>query len=254
MPARRARLRAMTQVVALYSSKGGVGKTSAAVNLAWLSAASGGRTLLWDLDPQGAATWLLGVKPKVKGGVAGLVEGRRELAAAVRDTDVERLEVIPSDSTYRSMELELVDEKRPTRRLRKLLKPVLSDYDTVLLDCPPSVSLVSDNVLEAADLVLVPLMPSALSLRTLDQTLASLDDVKRRPQVRAFLSMVDRRRTLHRRLLETLPAERAEVLDVAVPAASAVEQMGETRRPVVVSEPASTAARAYRDLWHAVRG
>lgn len=228
-------------------------KTSAAVNLAWLSATGGGRTLLWDLDPQGAATWLLGVKPKVKGGVAGLVEGRRELSAAVRSTDVECLDVVPSDSTYRSMEFELVDEKRPTRRLRRLLKPVRDDDDTVVLDCPPSVSLVSDNVLEAADTVLVPLLPSTLSVRTLDSLLASLDDVERRPQVLAFLSMVDRRRTLHRTLVETLPRERAEVLDVAVPAASAVEQMGETRRPVVDSAPSSPAAGAYRDLWEAVR-
>jgi cellulose biosynthesis protein BcsQ len=240
-------------VLALYASKGGVGKTSAAVNLAWLSAESGRRTLLWDLDPQGAATWLLGVKAKVKGGAAALVDGRRDLAGAVRATDVDLLDVVPSDATYRSMELELVDEKKPTQRLRRLLKPLAADYDTVVLDCPPSVSLVSDNVLEAADVVAVPLLPSALSLRTLDTLLADLDAVDRRPQVRAFLSMVDRRKTLHRTMVETLPAERPEVLPVWIPAASVVEQMGERRAPVVVAAPGSPAAQAYRDLWAALR-
>ena len=151
------------------------------------------------------------------------------------------------------MELELVDEKRPTRRLRRLLKPLAADYDTVVLDCPPSVSLVSHDVLEAADVVAVPLLPSTLSLRTLDQLLAGLDDVERRPQVRAFFSMVDRRRTLHRTLVETLPAERPEVLPVWIPAASVVEQMGERRAPVLVTAPNSPAAQAYRDLWAALR-
>lgn len=239
-------------VLALYASKGGVGKTSAAVNLAWLSAAEGRRTLLWDLDPQGAATWLLGVKAKVKGGAAALVEGRRELSDVVRSTDVDGLDVVPSDATYRSMELELVDEKRPTRRLRRLLKPLSSDYDTIVLDCPPSVSLVSDNVLEAADVVAVPLVPSSLSVRTLDQLLADLDGVDRKPEVRAFLSMVDRRRGLHRTLVETLPQQRAEVLPVWIPAASVVEQMGERRAPVVATAPSSPAAQAYRELWAAL--
>lgn len=108
-------------------------------------------------------------------------------------------------------------------------------------------------MLEAADVVAVPLLPSALSLRTLDQMLAGLDDVESRPQVRAFLSMVDRRRGLHRTLVETLPAQRPEVLPVWIPAASAVEQMGERRAPVVVTAPSSPAAQAYRDLWAALR-
>ena len=114
----------MSTVLATYNIKGGVGKTSAAVNLAALAAADGLRTLLWDLDPQGSATFLFRVKPKVRGGVAKLVRGRSDVGARLKGTDVEGLDLLPADFSYRHMDLVLDDTKRPTRRLARVLQAV----------------------------------------------------------------------------------------------------------------------------------
>src|SRR5258708_28288692 len=144
------------RVLATYSIKGGVGKTTTAVNLAYLAAASGLRTLVWDLDPQGAATYLFRIKPRIKGGSRSLVSGRSEVDRLIRGTDFERLDLLPADLSYRHMDLHLDQAKKPTRRLARVIAPLRSDYDCVVLDCPPSLSLLSDSVLEAAYIVLVP--------------------------------------------------------------------------------------------------
>ena len=176
------------KVYATYNIKGGVGKTSTAVNLAYLAAASGRRTLLWDLDPQGAATYLFRVKPRVKGGGRGLVSGKRPVDDAVKATDFDNLDLLPADFSYRNMDLELDDAKKRTRRLDQLLSGVADDYDVVFLDCPPSVSLVSENVLRAADVLLVPLIPATLSLRTYAQLTRFVADAPRpRPRGRGLL-------------------------------------------------------------------
>ena len=164
------------RVLATYGIKGGVGKTSAAVNLAAIAAASGRRTLLWDLDPQGAAGYLLRVKPKVKGGTLGLLAGHRELDDAIKSTEIDGLELLPADVTARNADLTLEDAKRPIRQVNRLLKPLADDYDVVILDCPPSLSLLSENVFEAAHLLLAPVVPSPLSMRTLTQLRSFLDD------------------------------------------------------------------------------
>ena len=157
------------RVFATYNIKGGVGKTTTAVNLAYLAARDGQRTLLWDLDPQGAASYLFRIRPRVKGGAKALIRGARSLDDGVKGTDFDNLDLLPADFTYRNMDLELDAAKNSTRRLRRLLKPLSDEYDVIFLDCPPSISLVSENVMHAVDTLLVPLIPTTLSLRTLDQ-------------------------------------------------------------------------------------
>jgi cellulose biosynthesis protein BcsQ len=237
------------KVVATYSIKGGVGKTSSAVNLAALAAADGRRTLIWDLDPQAAATYLFRVRPRVKGGGKGLVRGRNPLLQAVKETDCNGLDLLPADFSYRNLDLALNDSKAPTGRIRQLLDEISGSYDLVILDCPPSASLVSENVIRAVDLVAVPLVPAPLSVRTLDQLTEFVESVKGRPpQLLAFLSMVDRRKKLHREGAEAL-AHRPSVARAVIPYASAVELMGVTREPLVTTSPRSAPARAYRELW-----
>jgi chromosome partitioning protein len=242
------------KVVATYNIKGGVGKTSAAVNLAALAAGDGLRTMLWDLDPQGAASFLFRVRPKIKGGGRKLVRGRSEVTDLLRGTDVEGLDLLPADFSYRHMDLALDETGKPTRRLRKVLAPLAEHYDLAVLDCPPSISLVSESVFDAADALLVPLIPSTLTLRTFEQLgdfVAA--EVDRPPRIVAFFSMVDGRKRLHREVVATLPDRRDDLVTSAIPAASEVELMGVTRSPVVVQFPRSRAARAYRALWDDVR-
>ena len=242
------------RVVATYNIKGGVGKTTTAVNLAHLAALDGARTLIWDLDPQAAATFLFRVKPRVKGGGRALVTRRRPIDKAIKATDFAGLDLLPADFSYRNMDLELDDTKRRIRRLRQLIESVRDDYDVVVLDCPPSASLVSENVMNAADLLLVPLIPATLSLRTFDQlTRFVADSEGRRPAVMAFFSMADRRKKLHREVIEAIPRDQtARVAETVVPALSLIEQMPERRAPVTAFAPSSLAAQCYRDLWREV--
>ena len=242
------------KVVATYNIKGGVGKTSSAVNLGYLAARDGLRTLIWDLDPQGSATYLLRVKPKVKGGGRALVAGRRSLDQAIKETDFDRLDLMPADFTYRNLDLVLDEAKRPTQRIARLLGPMADAYDVVILDCPPSVSLVSENVVRACHVLLVPLIPAVLSLRTFDQLCGFVDGLPgRTPRVMAFLSMVDRRKLTHRELAERLPRERDAVVPEAIPNLAVIERMARERAPVPAFAPRSPATAAYEALWARLR-
>ncbi len=238
------------KIVASYNLKGGVGKTTTAVNLSYLAARDGHRTLLWDLDPQAAATYMFRIRPKVKGGSPQLVRGRRPMLDAVKATDFDRLDLLPADFTYRHMDIDLNTRPKPDKTLRRLLRPLAREYDLVVLDTPPSLSLVSENVLRASDLVLVPLIPTVLSVRTFDQLSEFVDHMRgRKPQLRGFFSMLDRRRKLHREILDDLPASRKRMSATAIPAASAVEQMAVRRTPLAEFAPRSPAAVAFADLW-----
>lgn len=241
------------KIVATYNIKGGVGKTSAAVNIAAFAAGDGLRTLLWDLDPQGAATFLFRVKAKVRGGAEKLVGGKADVAGLLRGTDIEGLDLLPADFSYRNMDLALDDAKRPTRQLSRVLGPMASTYDLVVLDCPPSISLVSENVFHAADALLVPLIPTTLSLRTFDQLLGFVDKLDNPPQIIAFFSMVDRRKSLHCEIMASMPARYPSILSAAIPSATAVERMGVHRNPLSLFAPRSGAADAYRELWAQTR-
>jgi chromosome partitioning protein len=240
----------LTRILATYNIKGGVGKTSAAVNLSYLAAREGARTLLWDLDPQGGSTYLLRIKAKVRGGGDKLLKRQTDIERMIKGTDHLGLDLLPADFSYRHMDLALDRFKRPTRRLARVLEPLRDEYDCIFLDCPPSISLVSESVFEAADALLVPVIPATLSARTLDQLerLVEGDTV-----VLAFFSMVDRRKRLHREVMERLTAERRSVMDVAIPISSVIERMGVERDVVAAFAPRSRAAIAYEELWREVR-
>ncbi len=241
------------KIIASYNIKGGVGKTATAVNLAYLAAAQGLRTLVWDLDPQGAASFYFRIKPRVKKGARGLIEKKRALDEVIKSTDYARLDLIPADLSYRNMDLLLEDAKNPQRRLRKLLKPLAEDYDYVFLDCPPSISLVSENVFHAADALLVPVIPTPLSHRTLTQLLSfhrehGIDHVALYP----FFSMVDRRKALHRELVDTAPVSAVPMLQSLIPYSSEVEKMGTHLAPLHTYASRSKAGLAFSALWEEV--
>ncbi len=241
------------KVLASYNIKGGVGKTAAAVNLSYLAAQQGWRTLVWDLDPQGAASFYFRIKPKVKHGVKGIINKKHALSDVIKGTDFEDLDLIPADFSYRNMDLLLDDKKNPSQHLHKLLAPLADDYDFIILDCPPSISLVSESVFYAADVLLAPIIPTILSIRTLEQLIRfqkkkKLDKLK----VFAFFSMVDRRKKLHKTIINNPPFNDTYFINSEIPYASDIEQMGLHRAPLPSYAPKSRSAQAYSDLWNEI--
>lgn len=234
------------KIIGVYNIKGGVGKTATAVNLSYLSAKAGLRTLLWDLDPQGASTFYFRVKPKIKG-PKKLARGERDAGEAIKATDYEGLDLLPADFSFRNLDLLLEDQKKPAGRLRKLIKPLEDEYDRIYLDCPPSISLVSENVFLASSALVVPIIPTTLSLRTLGQITEFLAgrELGGMP-VWPLLSMADRRKRMHMAVLEHPPANAFETI---IPYASDVERMGEYLQPVAEFSAAGPAAQAYQALW-----
>lgn len=240
-------------VIALYSNKGGVGKTTTAVNLAYLAAQSGANTLLIDLDPQSSATFYFRIKPKLKKKARGFTGGQKSIEASIKGSDYPRLDLLPADFSHRNLDLTFYDQKKPTGRLRKILKPLAKEYDVIFLDCPPTINILAENIFNASDYLLVPLIPTTLSLRTHLQLLDFLkENGYKNKRILTFLSMVDRRKKLHKELSAAMPEKLRGALPVSIPYLSLVEQMGVRREPVPAFAPRSTAAQAYTDLWTAL--
>ncbi|MEQ9122717.1 MAG: AAA family ATPase [Alphaproteobacteria bacterium] len=239
--------------VAVYGIKGGVGKTATAVNLAAVAAEAGRRVLVWDLDPQGAATFYFRVEPNVEGGGESLLERKKAALQAIQPTELAGVDVLPSDFSYRNFDLELRAAGKPRKRMRDILERLERSYDLILLDCPPSVSLLSEAALAAVDAALTPLIPTTLSIRTYEQLLAQRRELRLKSlTVLPFFAMADRRKRLHRDLIDLFLKSEVGFLETVIPYASEIERMGLTRRPVVESQPKSVAAEAYRALWREV--
>ena len=236
--------------VALYNIKGGVGKTAAAVNLAYLAARDGAQTILFDLDPQGSAAFYFRIKPSRKLPGRKFLRGGRRIEKRIRGTDYENLDLLPSNLSFRNLDTTLSKLKGSPKRLRRILKPYRKTYDFIFLDCPPGIGLVSENMLLASDIVLVPCIPTTLSMRTYDQLVRFFGsegrDVSR---IYPFFAMVEKRKRMHSEHLAAGREREHRFLDTQIPYASEVEKMGIRREPVPCFAPGSPAANAYQDLW-----
>lgn len=236
--------------IALYSNKGGVGKTAAAVNLAYLAAEGGASTLLCDLDAQGSSTFYFRVQPGLKRKARGLTKGARKVMESVKETDYAQLDLLPADFSHRNLDLEFADRKNPKGRLGKTLEPLTAAYDYLFLDCPPTINLLAENIFSVADILIVPLIPTTLSMMAHQQLLDFLDAQGYHPErVFAFFSMVDGRKRMHRELISEAQAKGWRLLRATIPYLSHIEQMGVHRAPVETFAATSPAAAAYRALW-----
>lgn len=238
------------KTVAIYSSKGGVGKSTAAVNLAHRAAMSGISTLLWDMDAQGASSWYLHGDPR-RGGARKVLAGDTPVAEYIQATPYDRLSLVPAAFSMRGADILLRKAKPAGRALKRALKPLGRDYSLAILDCPPTLSHLADNIFAAVDVVMVPVIPTHLSLRAYEQLLEYFESQGQSVQkLRPFFSMVDRRRSLHRQMLQDPPAMLRQLCASVVPYASAIERMGAQGQPVAAyAPPSDPSVLAYRALW-----
>ena len=233
----------MTKSVAVYSMKGGVGKTTLAANLAWASAVQSGRqTLLWDLDAQGGAAFLLGEEPK-QGKAARIFERDTDPSKRIEPTRWHGLDLLAADLSLRHLDHSLVEADKP-KRLRKLLKGLDSGYDRIILDCPPGLGAISDQIFRAVDLVVMPVEPTPMALRAMQLVEDHLREHHGGSlRVLPVFSMADRRKRLHRDTLDKQPDW------PVIPHASAVERMAVELAPVPEFAKRSPASSALLALW-----
>ena len=173
------------------------------------------------------------------------MRGKKPAHKAVRESRFDRIDVLPADESYRDLDIALDAAKKSSSRVTEVLKPLRKDYDVIILDTPPGASLVAENALRAADVVVLPLIPSPLGLRSLEQVRGVIADSGGHVKLVAFLSQVDRRKRSHREAIEQLPEAHKEIGNGYVGASVVVERMGEQRAPLGIYAPNSDAAKAF---------
>jgi len=241
------------KIIALYNIKGGVGKTATSVNLAYLSARDGYRTMMIDLDPQGSASYYFRIRAGKKLTSKKFIKGSKQVRKNIKGTDFENLDSIPSTISFRKMDITLDGLKRSRKRLKEMLTPMKKDYDHLFLDCPPNITLASENVFMAADIILVPIIPTTLSVLTYDKLLAFFNDKSLKvSRILGFFSMVEKRKKLHQQTMENMKKD-PHILKSTIPYTADIEKMGIYREPVFELRARSKAAEAYEALWQEVK-
>jgi len=242
------------KILACYSIKGGVGKTASAVNLAYWAARSGYRTLLLDLDSQGASSYYFRVKAdSSKNWGKRLLQAYGNILKQVKESDFQNLDLIPAHLSFRNFDILLQEIGKRKKRLRQALKGLKKEYDLVILDCPPTISSLAENIFYAADIILVPIIPTTLSERTFDQLQQFFKQEEfSRKKLAPFFTLVDNRKLLHRETAEKMRLSHKNILNQVIPYSSDVEKMGKYRTPIDLFARGRLANRAYYQLWREV--
>lgn len=236
------------KVVASYSIKGGVGKTTTAVNLAWLAHRAGISTLLLDLDAQGASSFYMQQDDQGSLHSKQWLAGKAELAQHVLSTDYDWLDLIAAHDSFRDFDNELagLDEKM----LRQLIRAMKRKYQLVVVDCPPTDNHLSAQIFRAAHRILVPVQPTTLSERTYEQLNVRLTKLGiKSDKLLPFFSMVEGRKRLHRDVMQAFRARYPTTLDASIPYSAEIERMGLERAPLGTFGGKRAPARAYEELW-----
>lgn len=240
------------KIIAVYSSKGGVGKTATAVNLSYVSSLSGQQVLLCDMDSQGAASYYYRIKPKKKFNRSRLLKG--DFYDFIRGTDFPGLDLLPAHFSFRNLDIALneAQQKKSRQVLSDLLGPLKSEYDVIILDCPPNLTVLSENIITAADCVVTPVVPTTLSLLALDQLLKLFRKVDcEKAKIVAFFSMVERRKSMHHGVMKKY-GKYPIFMKTFIPYMAEIEKMGLHRRPIGQNTRISSAGHAYANLWQEI--
>ena len=205
------------------------------------------------LDTADASKQALYVAAEAGELVQAMLKGKRGANRDIRATNYDQLDLVPADFRYRRIDTVLGGLKRPKKRLRRLVDPQRDRYDFQWIDCAPNISLVSESVFSAADALLIPMIPTTLSMRPLKQVRDFTSRKGYDLPLLPFFTMADHRKRHHRDVIESLPRSFPNVLETVIPYASDVERMGVERAPVMDFAPRSKAASAYQALWDEIR-
>lgn len=238
--------------LAFYSNKGGVGKTTAAVNIAYVASQTGLKTLICDFDPQGSCSFYFRVKPKLKSGSKSILSGKN-IHNNVKGTDYDNLYILPADISMRNINIAFNQFKKPTKRLKKILKTFKNEFQFIVIDCPASLDISAENIFNLSDHIMLPLIPSTLSENAYNQFRKF---IKKHNYVQnnywVFFSMVDARKKLHAETIEKIKENYNNTFNTTIPHSSVVEKMGIHREPVNAFAPGSNASKAYHKLWEEI--
>lgn len=240
-------------IFALYNLKGGVGKTAATVNLAYLASQEGYSTIVWDLDPQAAASYYFDVTPAVKNQNKKILTGEIELEETIQPTAYENLAFIPADFSMRNADVILYNMKQSKKKFGALFSELKKENQLLFLDCPPGLSSLHESIFYIANWILMPNIPTTLSVRSFEMVMNYCTEHNIHPsKIKAFFSMVDHRKNLHHETMQQFQKDKM-FLKNYIPYLSDVEKMGIHHAPVEVFAPSSYAAECYRSLWKEIK-
>ena len=242
------------KVISVYSIKGGVGKTATAVNIAYAAASEKNSVLLVDMDPQAASTFYLHKNNKDKGDKTKGLPDKKNLEDLIQETNYKNLDLLPADTRYRQLDSFISDMKNSDKWLRKILKPVKKQYDYIIIDSPPNITALSENILKNSDAVLVPVIPTTLSARTYEQLRKFFIEEKfDHKKLHPFFSMVERRKIMHLDTIEAFSRIHPECINISIPYNAEVEKMGEYMGPIVWRYPYAEASENFCKLWKKIK-
>ena len=245
----------MARTIAVANQKGGVGKTTTTINLSAALAEQGKKVLLVDLDPQGNATSGVGVdKRELENTVYELISGRITLEECLIETDFLNLSVLPANINLSGAEIDLIDMEDREYYLKEILAPVKDDYDFILIDCPPSLNMLTVNAMTAADTVLVPIQCEYYALEGLSQLIHTINLVKRKlnPDLRmegVVFTMYDARPKLSMQVVENVKQTLKEnIYNTIIPRSIKLAEAPSYGMPITAYAPTSPGADSYRLL------
>ena len=238
------------KIIASYSIKGGVGKTAASVNLAYAAARSGYKTLLVDLDPQGASSFYFRTGESKKGKGLFFSPKKKRLLRNVKGSNYKKLDILPANLSFRNFDIMLNSMHKSKIRLKEILKPLKNEYDLIVLDCPPNLTLLAENIFNASDIIVVPVIPTTLSERTLEQLLGffSMKEYKKR-KIYPFFSMAQSDNKLHVDTMKSMKRKYSRCMKSVIGFSSEIERMGVHRAPVLAYTSKKSPAQSYNSLF-----